>query len=47
MKDKAKEVGKTLGGVVCILAGMAITYFGVTIVLPKKHYSKSEISKID
>lgn len=44
MKDKAKEIGKTLGGVVCILAGMAITYFGVTIVIPKKKYSKSEVA---
>lgn len=44
MKDKAKEIGRTLGGVVCIIAGMAITYFGITIVTPKKKYSKSEVA---
>lgn len=44
MKDKAKEIGRTLGGVVCIIAGMAITYFGITVVKPKKKYSKSEVA---
>lgn len=43
MKEKMKDIGKTFGGIVCVVAGMALTYFGVTTIFPKKKYSHSEV----
>lgn len=45
MKKKMKEVGRVALNVVCIIAGMAIAGFGFKNLLPKKQYSKSEITE--
>ena len=45
MKDSMKKVGKTLGSITCIIAGFAIAYFGIHNLIPKKQYSKADISE--
>lgn len=44
MKENTKKLGKTLGSIICIVAGFAIAYFGVSNLIPKKQkYSKQDI----
>ena len=47
MKKKFIAVGKTIGSVVCIVAGLAIAGFGVSNFLPKKQYSSVDIAEDD
>ena len=45
MKKKLLQVGKTIGSVVCIIAGLAIAGFGVSNFLPKKQYSSIDVEE--
>lgn len=45
MKEKMKRVATTALNVGCIIVGMAIAGFGFKNLLPKKQYSKSEITE--
>ena len=47
MKEKLLKVGKTLGGVVCVVAGLAISGFGIVNLLPEKRYAKGAIPQKD
>ena len=45
MKKKLLQVGKTIGSVVCIVAGLAIAGFGISNFLPKKQYSSIDVEE--
>lgn len=47
MKKKLLAVGKTIGSIVCVIAGLAIAGFGVSNFIPKKKYAGGDIDISD
>ena len=45
MKKKLLAVGKTIGSIVCIVAGLAIAGFGISNFIPKKQYSSIDVEE--
>ena len=40
VKQKVLEVGRVVGGVVCVFVGLAISGFGITQLLPQRKYAE-------